>query len=424
MALRFCMVTTFYPPYHFGGDGVFVYRLSELLAGQGHRVDVVHSVDAYRLAHPAEPEVAFTHHPNVTVHRLETRRPSLSALAAHQLGRPGVYRKRLREILQGGRYDVIHYHNVSLMGAPAVLGMGSAAVKLYTTHEYWLVCPTHVLFKFDREACARRQCLACTLHSKRPPQAWRYTGAVRRGLGHVDCLLVPSKFAIERHREAGIDRPMVHLPHFVPEVQEQGGEVSGEGPGDGPDEGSYFLYVGRLEKLKGVQDLIRLFAGYRAARLLIVGEGTYGGALREQAKDLAHVKFLGKVHPSELAGLYRGAVAVLVPSLCYETFGLTAAEALTHGTPAIVRRIGALTEIVEQSGGGFAFGDMTECRDAMERLRSDGLRRREMGRRGRGAAAGLWSPASHLEQYLGIVERFSGSQSAVSRRAFPALTGP
>ena len=66
--LRFCMVTTFYPPYHFGGDGVFVYRLAEALAERGHLVDVIHSADAYRLQHPAEPEVAFSHHPNVTRH--------------------------------------------------------------------------------------------------------------------------------------------------------------------------------------------------------------------------------------------------------------------------------------------------------------------------------------------------------------------
>ena len=37
--LRFCMVTTFYPPYYFGGDAVFVYRLSEALAELGHHVE-------------------------------------------------------------------------------------------------------------------------------------------------------------------------------------------------------------------------------------------------------------------------------------------------------------------------------------------------------------------------------------------------
>jgi len=48
--LRFCMITTFYPPYNLGGDGIFVQRLSNALARRGHTVDVIHCIDAYRLA--------------------------------------------------------------------------------------------------------------------------------------------------------------------------------------------------------------------------------------------------------------------------------------------------------------------------------------------------------------------------------------
>ena len=37
------------------------------------------------------------------------------------------------------------------------------ALKVYTTHEHWLVCPMHVLWRFDRELCERPDCLRCTL---------------------------------------------------------------------------------------------------------------------------------------------------------------------------------------------------------------------------------------------------------------------
>jgi hypothetical protein len=46
------------------------------------------------------------------------------------------------QILETG-FDVIHYHNISLVGGPTILAYGQG-IKLYTMHEYWLVCPTHV----------------------------------------------------------------------------------------------------------------------------------------------------------------------------------------------------------------------------------------------------------------------------------------
>lgn len=403
--LKFCMVTTFYPPYHFGGDGVFVYRLAEELAARGHRVDVVHSVDAYHLKHPGEPAVAFRHHPNVTRHPLRSRQPLWPALAAQQLGRPGLYGRQLRAVLGGGRYDVIHYHNVSLLGGPGVLRYGDA-VKLYTAHEYWLVCPTHVLFAFDREACTARRCLRCTLHARRPPQLWRYTGLMADCTRHVDAFLMPSEFALERHRRDGLDRPLVHLPHFVPQPREAGPAAA-----DSADR-PFFLFVGRLEKLKGLQDVIPLFRGHPSADLRVVGTGDYEPALRELAAGSDRVRFLGHVHPDELAGLYRRATAVLVPSLCYETFGLTAAEALASGTPVILRDIGALPEIVAHSGAGFTFRTPDECRAAMDRLLADPALRAELGRKGRAAAGRLWTAEAHVGRYLDIVAESAERRAA------------
>ena len=402
--LRFCMVTTFYPPYHFGGDAVFVHRLAQALAEEGHSVDVVHSKDAYRLRAGGEPAAAFDDHARVTRYALESRHPRLAASLTHQLGRPAAYERRLRAILERD-YDVIHYHNVSLVGGPDVLGLGRA-VKLYTAHEYWLVCATHVLFAFDREACSSRQCLACVLSHRRMPQPWRYADRLERALENVDRLLMPSRFALERHRADGIRRPMVHLPHFVPGDDASPRERRGRGR-------PFFLYVGRLERLKGVQDLVRLFEDVTDADLLIAGEGSLRSTLEEMARSLPHVKFLGGVHPARLGDLYRRAVALLVPSLCYETFGLTAAEAMSHGTPVIVRRLGALAEIVEESGGGFAFDTLAECRHAMDRLRREPELRSSLGRSGRATAAARWSREAHLRAYFDLLRPLVGDGRAL-----------
>lgn len=399
-ALRFCLVTTFYPPYHFGGDAVFVHRLAGALAARGHCVDVVHSVDAYRLSR-SQPQPGFVETPGVRRLPLETRVPLVSTLAAHQMGGPGPYGSRLREILAPGRYDVIHYHNVSLAGGPGVLAYGDA-VKLYTTHEYWLVCPTHVLFTFDREACTEKKCIRCTLHSRRPPQLWRATGHLSRNLAHLDRLLIPSRFAMRRHADDGVAAPMELMPSFVPlpatEPAAPGADAS-------------FLFVGRLEKLKGLQDLFPVLRDLPRARLRIAGTGRYEAELKRLAAGLQNVEFLGQVHPSRVAELYREALAVVVPSLCYEVFPLACVEALAHGVPVIARRLGALTEVIEESGGGILFQTPAQCRAAMEELLDAPQRRAELAASGRHTALARWSEAAHLERYLGLVDTLLGARA-------------
>ena len=392
-ALRFCLVTTFYPPYHFGGDAVFVHQLARALAARGHAVDVVHSVDAYRLA-AREPRPGYVEIPGVRRLPLETSVPHVSALVAHQTGTPGPYRRRLHEILDGGAYDVIHFHNVSLVGGPGVFHYGSA-VKLYTAHEYWLVCPTHVLFTFDREACRVKQCLRCTLHAKRPPQLWRTTQHVNRSVAHLDRMLMPSRFAMDRYAADGVTAPMEILPNFV--------RLPGATSSNADARPTRFLFVGRLEKLKGLQDLFPVFRQFPQLRLRVAGTGTYEAVLRREAADLRNVEFLGHMHPSNVAALYSEAVAVVVPSLCYEVFPLAVVEALAHGVPVIARRIGALAEVVEESGGGLLFDSPAECGELMQRLADDPDLRRDLSARGRSATIERWTEDVHLGRYLTLV---------------------
>ena len=405
--LRFCLVTTFYPPYHFGGDAIFVHRLARALAARGHRVDVIHSVDAYHLS-CREPQPGFEETPGVRRLPLASRSAYVATLLSHQIGGPGPYAKQLRQILAPGSYDVIHFHNVSLLGGPGVLRYGDG-IKFYTAHEYWLVCPTHVLFRFDDKACFEKSCLRCTLHYKRPPQLWRSSSHLAHCLQSLDLLLLQSRFAIERHRAEGIDAPMQLLPGFVPVPPADPGPLSGK---------PYFLFVGRLEKLKGLQDLFPMLREFPAARLRIAGTGKYEHELRTMASDLPNVEFLGQVHPARVADLYRGALAVLVPSLCFEVFPLAVVEAMAYAVPVIARRIGAVTELVEDSAGGELFDTVAQCRAAMERLLTAPAMRSELGTRGRSMAIERWSEDAHLTKYLKLIGSLTERHHAA---AYPVI---
>ena len=398
--LRFCMITTFYPPYSFGGDAVFVHRLSNELARRGHVVDVIHCRDAYRALAGTDPAAGYDDHPGVTVHGLESPWGRLSALATQQTGFPSFKSVRIREIL-ARNFDVIHYHNISLVGGPGVLALGRG-LKLYTMHEYWLICPTHALFRFNRAACRRPYCFACTLMYRRPPQVWRYLGLLDTYTKHVDAFISPSRFTRDLHRRRGFDRPIVHIPLFVP--PDEGAALTLEsGPAPSPTR-PYFLFVGRLERLKGLDTLIPIFRRYEKADLLVAGTGSDEGRLRRLAEGIGNVRFLGRLAARELAPLYRHAVALLVPSRCYESFALVVIEAFREQTPVIVRDLGALPETVRESGAGFTYTTEAELVARMDQLLGDPAGRRALGLRGHQVYLEKWTPEAHLSAYFALIE--------------------
>jgi len=391
--LRLCMITTFYPPYNFGGDGIFVHRLSNELARRGHQVDVIHCQDAYRLLARRAPIHSYDDHPNVTVHGLQSKFGSISPLATQQLGFPAFKSAQLRQILDK-RFDVIHYHNVSLVGGPGVLKYGQG-IKLYTMHEYWLVCPTHVLFQFNRAACLKPRCLACSLIHKRPPQWWRYSRLLKTSIEQVDAFLALSRFSKKMHLKMGFDVPIVHLPGFIPEASASPHREHAGQP--------FFLFVGRLEKLKGAQTLIPVFKQYRRVRLLIAGQGSYEPRLRRLAADSENIQFLGHVSGQKLQALYRQAVAVILPSLCFEVFPLVPLEAFQAKTPVIARNLGATPELVAGSGGGFVYDTAEQLLTIMDQLLENPEQRRERGQRGYQAYRRNWTAEAHLKGYLSLI---------------------
>ena len=409
--LRFCMPTTFYPPYHFGGDAIAVQRLARALVRAGHEVAVVHDVDAYRALGGKGPSVeeAGSDDQGVSVIRLESRLPRLSTLLTQQTGSPVVHGRQLRTILQPGRFDVVNFHNVSLVGGPAIMHMAADATRIYMAHAHWTVCPTHVLYRYHKELCTGKQCFRCQLSYRRPPQLWRYTGTMRRALNGVDTFIAMSQFSRDKHREFGFPFDMEVLPAFLPEQDPERPATT-----TSPHPRPYFLFTGRLERIKGVDHLIAASTEYEDADILIAGSGHHEEALRQQAAGNPRIHFLGHVPVDALRPYYENALAVVVPSICFETFGLGLIEAFRSGVPVIARRLGPFPELIAASSGGLLFSTNTELREAMRSIHSTpGLRERLSGA-AREAFLEHWTERTVLPAYLDIVQR-AGARATVRR---------
>lgn len=397
-ALKIALINTFYPPYNFGGDGVYVRRLAHALARHGCDVRILHDTETYKAIAP-KPLSALTplaEPPGVRVTRLESPIGALSTLVTHQTGRPIAHRRALEEFFSE-EFDVTHFHNVSAVGGPGILSMGSG-VRVYTAHEHWLVCPTHILWRHNREICDRRECMKCQIIYRRPPQLWRHTDFLKRQSAHIDAFIALSRSSAENHRRFGFEPEMRILPSFLPDAPAPFEQTSRSGA-----EKPYALFVGRLEKLKGLQDVIPAFKARAEIDLVIIGEGEFKDELSRIAGDAPNIKFLGKLAPEKLDRHYANAAAVLLPSVCYEVFPLVALEAFRAGAPIVARNLGPFPEIAEISGAGLLFDRPEEAAAAVGRIAADPALRRSLGARGRAAFETRWSEKTALSAYFNLI---------------------
>jgi glycosyltransferase involved in cell wall biosynthesis len=406
------MVTTFFGAHSFGGDAAYVDRLARALLRRGHEVHVFHCADAFNAVRGRHPLRPYTPPEGLHVHSLASRAGVLSPLATQVTGYPHFKAEALRAELDAVDTDVVHFHNISLVGGPGVLRFGRSAVRIMTAHEHWLICPMHLLWKYGSRPCDAPDCIRCSLAGGRPPQAWRYTGAIDRSLRELDALVFPSRHALEEHRRRGIGAPLVHLPYFLPD--DWSGGIEDEEP-DVPER-PYLAAAGRLVRMKGFQRLIPLMQYLPEVDLRIAGTGPFEKELKLLAKDLPNVHFEGLLGGSALARLFHGARAVVVPSLFPETFGYVVLEAFAVRTPVVVHTGGgALEETGVQSGGGLGYRTDAELLIALRRIVHDDELRDELAHRGYAKRTGEWSETAHLDRYFSLIQGI---------RPGPALSGP
>lgn len=393
--MRFCMVTTFYPPYHFGGDATYVRALARQLVAEGHSVDVIHCEDAYLVG--GQPPAPTETDDGVTVHRLKSRFGVISPLISQQTGGPGLKKNELKKLLAGD-FDVVHFHNISLMGGPSVLKMSRSPVTLYTLHEHWLICPTHILWKNKSKACDSRQCFTCCLKSRVPPQWWRYTSLVKESLKNVDCLLSPSQFTAKQHQHLAEKTPIVVLPLFS-NLQPNSKKTLAT-----DDTRPRFLFVGRVTKSKGITELLALFSVLPAYDLQVVGKGDLLASLKKKYALCSNITFTNELPQEQLVALYQNATALIFPSRAPETFGLAIVEAFACGIPAIVRDAGASRELIDQTGAGFVFQHDDELKEIIIKLSQNPTLCEELGQKGLKSYQDFFTPKLHLKNYLTIIQ--------------------
>lgn len=176
-----------------------------------------------------------------------------------------------------------------------------------------------------------------------------------------------------------------------------------------PSRGGYAAFAGRFAPEKGVEVMVE--ACRRAGvPMRFASRASSHPAVRagdDASFDLAST-------PEELAAFYRGARLVVVPSLWPETFGLVAAEAMSHGIPVVASRLGALEGTVRDGQSGLLArpGDAGDFAEKIARVWRDPGLARALGRGARERVATQYSHRAHFDRLASLYAEVAGEARA------------
>lgn len=279
----------------------------------------------------------------------------------------------VRALVRRHRPDVMHCHNTFPLLSPSVYraARDEGVPVVQTLHNYRLLCLNATLLRKGQpcEECVQRATPwpgvrhACYRGSYTASAAaammlqwhrWRRTWTEA-----VDHYIALSEFSRRKFLDAGFPAGKITVkPNFV-------SSNSGAGNGDG----DYALFVGRLAPEKGIHTLLAAWSWLRSdIQLRIVGDGPLAAMVDEAAAADPRITWLGQCSPAEVQATLRDAVCLVMPSVWYETFGLTITEAFAAGTPVIASRMGSMRELVADGRTGFHFtpGDGADLADKVE----------------------------------------------------------
>lgn len=276
-------------------------------------------------------------------------------------------KRNLNSLIKQTNPQVAHLHLIYHHLSPSIL----VALKKHkiptvmTIHDWKPLCPAYSLFTKGQpcERCINGQYIQCFKNRciKNSASA-SLLGSVEAYIHHakkyyenyIDLLIAPSNFVKEKFIYFGWPEEKIRvLPHFLP-INFAKVDLLPAVPKE-----KRFAYIGRLSSEKGIDKLVDWWIRKKIPYMLdIYGQGPLKSFLEKKIVSAnAHTKIVLHGNLSRI-NIYAGldhTTAVIMPSVCWETFGLTAIESFARGIPAIMSARGSFIELAEKSGAGILF---------------------------------------------------------------------
>ena len=264
---------------------------------------------------------------------------------------------------------VVHLNNIHTQLSPilAELAHLRGIRVVWTLHDSKLVCPCYTCMRdgqwceecfTDKRAVLRNGCMTGgklgAYIGYREAMKW----TPERLQACVDTFICPSQFLADTMIRGGYSQEKITVLHNFIEASKV----------DSPNltKGDYYLYVGRINQVKGLRTLCKA-AAQLPHKLIIVGDGELKPELEAQYADAPQIEWRGQQQWAQFRPLIEGARFMVVPSEWLENNPLTIIESLSLGTPVLGAEIGGIPEMISgENGMTFKSGNAEALKQAIQ----------------------------------------------------------
>lgn len=334
-----------------GGEDTVVANEKKLLEDHGHNV-ILYTRDNGELKKMGKLRKLFL--PFTTIYNPRTARD-------------------IKRIIKERNVDIVHVHNTLNLISPSVYyaSRKCGVPVVQTIHNFRLLCPGATFYRDGHicEDCVKHglrcavkhscyrgskvQTLACVISTS----LHRMTGIY--GKINYICLTEFTKQKMVQLKQIQ-EKKIFIKPNFT--INMVGKGLSGD----------YYLFVGRVEKIKGIEKLVDAFKLMPKRKLVIAGSGELDVKIKSRVNEekIDNIELLGFQSRASVTQLMSNAKALIMCSQWYETFGMVIIEAYSNGTPAIVGNIGNIKDLVKagETGELFEYDSVESLIQAVERF--------------------------------------------------------
>jgi len=265
------------------------------------------------------------------------------------------------------KYDIVHSYLTPLIPSVAKLGKNLDLSTVVTLNAYGGVCAKNDLLYLNEEHCGAKSnakclnCIARTGHQNNEEGylyqtlsqlfSLRSINAGEDRLEYIDGFRAPSGHVRDNYTKFGFEEEKIHvIPHPLNDdfLVDHTSDFS---------EPINILYVGSLERHKGVDKLVPIIQGLRQrehdVELTVVGTGGLQSKMEEQSVNRNvedYVDFVGFVSNEQLPSVYASHDVFIHPGIWEEPLARVYIEALATGTPIVTREYGSIKTIIGDGG--------------------------------------------------------------------------